>query len=151
MMYIIFILFLVIIFLIIILSILNKNLHKNFEGFCVLDSSCKCDLKKLCIYQKSLDKCNNDLLNIGQICKVEMDSVLKQSYDINLPFLNNSQQLQEEINTNDSDAIKCTNEYRDLNDLNIYLTDINSKYKSMVNKLNNQLSDAMNINSDACP
>ena len=137
-----------IIVLIIILSVLNKNL---IESFCVLNSSCKCDLKKLCIYQKSLDKCNNNLLNIGQICKVEMDTVIKHSYDLNLPFLNNSAKLQDEININDSDAIKCTNEYEDLNDLNIYLTDINSKYKSMVNKLNNQLSNIMTINFDACP
>lgn len=149
-MYMIFILCFAIIFLVIVLIILKEEIKEKFAE-CLLDSSCKCDLNKNCKFQKELEQCNMDLLNIGQICKLERNSALKHIYDMNLPFINNSQKLQDEIDKNEVNQNKCINEYNGLHDLNDYLIDINLKYKSMVDKLNNQLSDVTNINSDSCP
>jgi hypothetical protein len=132
------------------LSILNTKIHKeNFEE--CIHVSCNCDTKNNCKYQKELDECNNDLLNIGSTCKLEMNNALKHSNDINLPFLNNSEKLQNQIDANKTNTIKCENEYKDLNDLNVYLTSINTNYKNMVSELDDQLSNIYDISSDACP
>lgn len=150
-MYVVLILCSVIIILVIVLSFLKQKRKIN-EGFeeCLLNTSCKCDLKKNCMFDQELKQCNNDLLNIDLTCKIEMNNALKHGNDLNSPFLNDSRKLQDEIDTNEQNQYKCKNEYKDLQDLNNRLKGINATYKSIVDKLNSQLSDIININSDAC-
>lgn len=152
-MYVVLILCSVIIILVIVLSFLKQKLKQKLnEGFeeCLLNPSCKCDFKKKCSFEEELKQCNNDLLNIDLTCKLEMSNALKHSDDLNSPFIDNSKKLQDEIDTNEQKQYSCKNEYEDLYELNNRLKGINAKYKGIVDKLNSQLSDIMNINSDAC-
>ena len=149
MMYVVLILCSVILFLVIVLSFLKRKITEKFEE-CLLNPSCKCDLTKKCILEEELKQCNNDLLNIDLTCKIEMNKALKDSNDLNLPFINNSKKLQDEIDANEQNQYMCKNEYKGLQDINSHLTDINIKYKNIVDKLTSQLSDITNISLDAC-